>query len=135
MTDSNAKQPENADFWCPEHGDDHLRANAVEDIFGAIDCTGMFFDEIPEDTIYRKVWCDKCDRTIKQQHVLIVTEPDDHFVWKVTIDALQDVAMQEIGRRLTKGELSKAKDGIGSCMSITFCDSAVDAIRDVTSDP
>ena len=134
MTDSNAKKPDDAVFWCPEHGDDHLQANAVENIFGAIDCTGMFFEEIPEDTIYRKVWCDKCNRTVKQQYVLVVTKPDDHFVWKVSVEALQDIAEEKIGRRLKKDELYNAVKGISSCLSITFCDSATDAIADVVSD-
>lgn len=124
-----SNKPEGAVFWCPRHGDEHLEAEVVEVIFGAVDMEGLLLEECAEETIYRRVWCEKCDRTIKEQYVEVISEEDDMVLWRKRVGDLQSAAKREIGRKLREKELAAAREHVDGVLETYFCDLAVEAIN------
>lgn len=124
-----SNKPEGAVFWCPRHGDEHLEAEVVEVIFGAVDMEGLLLHECPEETIYRRVWCEKCNRIIKEQYAEVITEEEGMVLWRKKAGDLQRAARREIGRELREKELAAAQKHLDGVLETFFCDLASEAIN------
>ena len=99
-------KPKGAEYWCPEHGDDNLQANAIEEQHVLIDAYGDVHQVKEGWTEFKKVWCGECEKVLND------FVQDKRPVYQLLESDIQSHAEDGYGRRLDEDELSRVIKGL-----------------------
>lgn len=103
---SDHPKPEDAQYWCPEHGDEALQGSCIEDQWVDLDRCGSVERVRDGSTEITKIWCVSCER------ILLDREEYHHTVWRLSESDIQSYAERELGRRITEEEMESAIKGL-----------------------
>ncbi len=100
------QRPEDAEYWCPEHGDDALQGSCIDEEWVDLDRYGNVERVREGYTNMSKAWCGLCNRVLLEQ------EEESPPAWQLLESDIQSFTEYDYGRKLTEEELSRVIKGL-----------------------